>query len=101
MADILILGGAPVPPLAETTIVQSDGDWRLVRTLQPGVYTLERGIYAYTGARLWLPTGSVTPSSRQVTDRRWLVKMDGETVLETEDLADALAALWAAREASS
>lgn len=72
----------------------------MVRTLQPGVYTLERGICTHISTQIWWPVGSVTPSSRIVTERRWLVEVDGKLVLDTEDLTEALAALWAARGAA-
>lgn len=91
MTDTLILGGAPVPPLAKSAVLHTDGGWQLIRDALGEQYSLARrkdGRWITCGVCLKLP------------DRcGWWAHTIRGVAYEGDDLDQALAALWAAREA--
>ena len=107
MTDTLILGGTPVPPLADEAVVFEENrgthSWcRLVRCAQVGHYRLEYLVRRWTRETGWTDQWLVAGGIQPLADRQWRAHCGyNMSVYRGENLDEALAALWAAREASS
>lgn len=98
MADTLIIGGEPVPLLADDAVVFEDGVWRLERIKHPvlgHMWILYEQCHDFELSRGYLVRRD---------DGWYMVRSSGHQRWQSEritcDLDEAIGQLWAAREES-